>query len=457
MPGNVLFIAYQIPPIAGPAAQRHLRFLSRLPECGWQPHVLTINPDYCEEYYPQDEGLSVLLPPGLSITRACSFNPLDRFLVFKNSIVPRLRLQKSTFAKKEKNRQQAVPTRSFLQTAKNFVSELFRIPDQQIGWYPFAVAKGAGIIKKKNIDVIYSSGNPWTCHLVARSLAKRYGLPWVADFRDPWLGNTYKEDKNSFISKIEEKMENSVVSAASFVVANTEQLRQQFVFSYPEIDPDKFVHISNGYLAKLFQNLPCRKENKRMVISHVGTLYAHRSPLPLLKTVSCLKKQAVLTKENFLLRFIGIVDVQDINQDVLEKLGITDLVEFIEPVPHARALTYLANSDVLLIIQPGTKLQIPGKLFEYIAIQKTVFAVTGSGATADIVQNERLGEVADPDDIDDIVNKLQRLHAMYEHGELSGLRKCSQLEKYESLPVTRQLVSLLEKSVSCSRTDHGGK
>ena len=77
---NVLFIAYQIPPIAGPAAQRHLRFLSNLYDFGWNPIVLTVDPEYSEDYYNKDPSLMDCLDKNIRIHRTKAYNPMDRFL-----------------------------------------------------------------------------------------------------------------------------------------------------------------------------------------------------------------------------------------------------------------------------------------------------------------------------------------------------------------------------------------
>ncbi len=59
-------------------------------------------------------------------------------------------------------------------------------PDPQIGWYPAAAAGGMRLLAQGTFDLIFSSAFPITSHLVAWTLKRRSGLPWVAEFRDPW-------------------------------------------------------------------------------------------------------------------------------------------------------------------------------------------------------------------------------------------------------------------------------
>jgi len=440
---KVLFIAYQIPPIGGAATQRHIRFLTRLPALDWHPVVLTVDPACCEEYYPKDETLLSFLPSDIPIYRTKSFNPMDRLLKIKAS----MRRGCGDIAVRDRpavgNSCHSSPYRNPVQFCKDIVTEIFRIPDRQIGWYLFAVLTGIRIIRKEEIKVIYSSGNPWTSHLVGMSLAKLSRLPWVADFRDPWLHNPYKEKRFAFIASIEKRMEKNVVKNASYVVANTRPLQKQFRVSYPQIDPGKFIHISNGYLASLFQNLQFKK-NDKLVISHVGSLYSNRSPLPVLQAVANLKRAGLFSNDNFLLQFIGNISVSGVNQDLLLSMRIEDIVRFIPPVAHDKALNYMAGSDVLLIIQPATKLQVPAKIFEYIAVGKTIFAITGEGATADLVKHENLGIVANPENIEEIENKLRFLQQEYEKGILNEFYHKYSQEKFESIPLTQKLVQLFE-------------
>jgi hypothetical protein len=34
-------------------------------------------------------------------------------------------------------------------------------------------------------------GNPMTDHLVGLSLSRKYRIPWIARFSDPWVDNPY--------------------------------------------------------------------------------------------------------------------------------------------------------------------------------------------------------------------------------------------------------------------------
>jgi hypothetical protein len=63
----------------------------------------------------------------------------------------------------------------------------FLMPDSYIGWQPFALRAAHDVLAADPADALLSSGPPETNHLVGLALQRRYGLPWLADFRDPWF------------------------------------------------------------------------------------------------------------------------------------------------------------------------------------------------------------------------------------------------------------------------------
>jgi len=439
---KVLFIAYQIPPIAGPAAQRHIRFLSNLNDFGWKSIVLTVDPAYIEDYYNNDKSLTYYIDDGIQIHRTKAYNPMDHFLVWRENNRYR-KTTKVTNNANELNVRDKVGWQFYEQMLKDLLSESFRIPDRQIGWFPFALFKGIELIRKNNIDVIYSSGNPWTTHLVGLALSRLFCVPWISDFRDPWMNNPYHKRRFYFIEKIESRLERMVVEKSRFVICNTHPLKEKFKSTYPKIDQSKFVHISNGFLLKLFEHLDYSKKDSRLHITHVGNLYSMRSPESLLIAISHLKKSGVIYSSNFLLSLVGKIEMSGYDQTLLEELDIDDVVNIVGFIPHNEAINLMAGSDILLIIQPGTNLQIPGKLFEYIAIGHPILALTGEGATADFVRNEELGEVVNPEDTEDIKRVIKDYIFRYEHGLLERKSPKQNRMKFESKFLTQCLVELL--------------
>ncbi len=433
---KILFIAYQIPPISGAATQRHIRFLNELHKFGWEAVILTGKIRDYENYYILDRKLRGLLPGNLSVHRARNINPFEKFLNFKN---------KFKRVKQKQSETRNVKGRSKLTKIKDFISNFFRFPDRQNGWYLFAVIKGLKIIRTEKISAIYASGNPWTSFLVAVTLSTIFKKKLIVDFRDPWVGNTYNMQKHPLIHFMEKKIQDLIIRRANFVIANTKNMKQKFISEYPK-EKRKIIHISNGFMPELFQKYlkDTYQTNSKLVISHVGTLYSNRSPKLIFEAVSEMKKEGLLSSDIFLMNFVGRTNIADVNKNTLKEYGIDDLISIIPPVSHEQALNYIAQADIALILQQGTSLQIPGKLFEYMAMKKIVFALADNGATKDIINEEKLGIVVNSDDLDGIKNALLAFLDMKKQGKLTTNQKKTNKEKYTSYTLTKKLSNLLE-------------
>ena len=76
------------------------------------------------------------------------------------------------------------------------MKEYVAVPDEKLGWVPFARRLGAQIIKWNKIDAIYVTGKPFSSFLIGESLSRRFGIPWIMDLRDLWTLNRRNRPKN---------------------------------------------------------------------------------------------------------------------------------------------------------------------------------------------------------------------------------------------------------------------
>ena len=74
--------------------------------------------------------------------------------------------------------------------AARSVNRWVAVPDPYFAWVGPAVLKGREILRRERFDAIFSSSPRPSVHLVAAILAEHAGVPWLADYRDPW--STYQ-------------------------------------------------------------------------------------------------------------------------------------------------------------------------------------------------------------------------------------------------------------------------
>jgi hypothetical protein len=98
------------------------------------------------------------------------------------------------------------------------------------------------------------------------------------------------------------------------------------------------------------------------------------------------------------------------------------------------------------VIQGGTDLQVPAKLFEMLPFEKPILALTGAGPTADIVRNYNLGIVADANDHDSISDAITRLSAGWTNGNRDlGAQRA--LHDFDGRRLTGQLAQIFRNCI----------
>ena len=99
-------------------------------------------------------------------------------------------------------------------------------------------------------------------------------------------------------------------------------------------------------------------------------------------------------------------------EEILRQYSIADLFEFAGDVSYEEAMNAQVNCDyLLLIVDTGETSDgvIPGKLFEYVAAKRPLFALCNPGATQQIIENAGLGVVVDAEDVDACEHALTTL------------------------------------------------
>ncbi len=296
---------------------------------------------------------------------------------------------------------------------RSFIFFFFEFPDKYIGWLPHAVIEGKRIIHAQNIDVIMATAPPHSVFIVAMILKKLTHRKLVLDFRDPWAISRW-DSGNPFRYGLERLLERLCIRSADLVFFVTEKMRDEYARLYQNVYSNKFKLFFNGYDPQDFPTpLPVRTEPREGPVRfvHLGTLYKRRNPEPLLKAVKALKDEGKLKPTQVQFLFIGsvVTEVKFIFQRVKD-LKVGDFFRFLPPVSFEESIRTMFESDVLLLIQPDTDLQIPAKLFEYIYTRKPILAIAEpNSATHQVLQEGQLGILAPSKDIEAIKNAVLRL------------------------------------------------
>jgi glycosyltransferase involved in cell wall biosynthesis len=354
---QVLFITYYWPPSGKASLYWPLGIIKHLPKSGWQPIVLTVKED---SFTQTDNSFAKDLPLDLKVIRSKTYEPF--------------KLYKKFTGKKADDQLIASETISIIdKRLTHLISIWLRmnlfIPDARMGWYWPATSIGNKIFNREKIDAIVTIGPPHTTHLVGKKLSKKFNVPHVPVFIDPWVDIVYYKNfkRNRVTLKIDNHLEKLVVENAKEVVFVTETMRNDYLNKY-EFLADKSNVLYWGYNEEDFENVTFQKEKKdAKVLVHAGNIFSYQNPVNLWKEI----KKNNVSRNNIKIKFIGTVD-PDIKKTITES-GLDAVTEYPGFLPYYDMLKEICEADFLLVCATEPR-HVPGKLFEYIRTGNPIIA-----------------------------------------------------------------------------------
>ena len=415
MGGRVLVVTYFFPPAGGVGVQRTLKYVTYLPRWGWEPVVVAP----ADPAFPvRDASLLATLAPELEVYRTASLEP-GRLPSIAARLLSRRHQRGSGAVVVDLTASSAQGSLSLRLLRKasvlwNRIWAVLLFPDGVIAWLPFAVRSGLMAHRRRPVDVIYSSAAPISTHLAA-GLIKRYtGRPWVADFRDPWIGNPFAAPLSRPKRWMQRRMERWIVERADRVIVAVDLMRVQLAERYPDL-ADKFVHIPNGYdrsdLIGIEPAPPPRPGGFHLL--YAGSLYRPKELEAFLLGVERLLARRPDLRQRLKVDFVGRVNDANAKAaaefDTPERLG--GIIGFEGFMPRPKALARMAGADALLQLMPdiaGAEIFVGGKLTEYLAFDRPILAVMPRGEGRALVEGLPTGIVADVEPAS-VADALERL------------------------------------------------
>ena len=326
---------------------------------------------------------------------------------------------------------------------------VFCIPDAQIGWLPFCLNRGLSLVRNGGVDLIYSTADPFTDHLIALLLSRLSGRPWVADFRDPWTQDIIYRDVGRLRRRIDEALEFLFLSRADRVIVVSSSMGDSFVRKYPTLEAGKIVTITNGYDDDDFPtDAVSIQRSGKFTIAYAGRFnsYTNRSPA-FLKALRALLDEHPELDNKIEARFVGLFGED--NESLVEQLQLGNVVQPLGYLPHRECVKQLVAADTLLLTfraQKGVEVVLSGKIFEYLAARRPILALVPEGEAARLVRETKSGIVVGPDDTPGIKEAIWHLYRHYEDGSL-GLEENSSIDQFTRANLTCKLAALFSELV----------
>ncbi len=431
MPKKVLIITYYWPPAGGIAVVRWVKFAKYLREYGWEPLVYTVS----NGSYPiLDESLLKDVPDNITILKQPIWEPHHLYRFFS--------LKKNTSGLadiKPKNRA------TFFEKMANWARSNFFIPDARAFWIKPSVRYLSSYLKLNPVDAIVSTGPPHSAHLIALALKKKLGLPWLADFRDPWTTMDYYKELllTKWADKKHHRLEVEVLKGADSITVVGRGMKKEF----EEKSGREVNVVTNGYDEDDFLNDAPTLDLDFSII-HVGTFFARINPINLWQTLAELKDEGHPMFLKLKIKLMGRVDPMVV--DAIRSFGLEKFLELIPYQQHDQAIRNIRSAQVLLmcVFEP-TKFVLTGKLFEYLATHRPILMVGPvDGDAAQVIKETRAGECFSFSDKIEIRAYLLDLYRKFGSGDLNSIKNDSRKHTHRLLAkqMTDQLNTIIPGS-----------
>ena len=434
---NLLIISYDFPP-ASRGIWRTIKFCRYMGEFGWRPYILTVKPVRTERW---DWSPLEQIPADTEIRRTESVDP-HRLAYIASEWRGKSKAQDGQKAGRSNPR----PTHSALRRTMDILRAWVLQPDDRIGWYPFAVQQGKKWLREQEFDAVYSTCFPNTAHLVGERLARYSGLPYIADFRDIWIGNYYfYHPATRWHDHLQRRQERRVVEAANLVISATGPITGDFADRYPDQPAEKFLTITNGFDPIDFEMSAPRPDPDHFTTTYAGTMFGSTSPRNFFRAIARLLDREPRWRDVLRLRFVGTMIEE--YQALIGRHGLSQITRIDGYLSHEDALAAMAEADaLLLLVAPvkGSHIMLTQKVFEYVAARRPVLGLVPESAARDFLEEIGEGPVVHPDDVDGIEASIRRMLLEWEENGRRELAPNPRLERYHRRNLTERFCRALD-------------
>ncbi len=425
---DVLFLAYYFPPVGGAGVQRSVKFARYLPELGFRPIVVTGTGSALGRWEPTDDTLCAELSEDVVVQRADDAPGATS----AGSRLDRLLGRPSAFS---------------------------------VWWRNTILEIGRRAAQAHAPRLIYVSLSPYEGLEPALLLGDELGLPVIADLRDPWALDEVRIYPSAWHRRRERRLMQRLFARCARILMNTPEAASCAREAFPDLPPDHFDWVTNGFDGEDFAGLAPRSRDGVFRILHTGYLhtamgFSHRGRglvrralggelvkvdfLPrshyyLLEALERLEREKPGRTQSIELVLAGITT--EVDERVIAESSFAKQVQTPGYLDHGSTVRAMVEADLLFLpmhaLGGGRRARIvPGKTYEYLASGRPILAAVPPGDARDFVIEAGAGRCVPPDDVAGLANAIDRFldqapASMRERGEF--------VERFERRELTRKL------------------
>ena len=418
---KVLILAYFFPPCNLPASQRAYSWAKYFYKYGYYPIIITRRWD---KKINTQENLSA--KSGLNIIHKKYSTYEVFYLPYKQN------LRDKIYTKYGDKR--FVFLRKLLSFAEILSQNITNktIPYRNIYKFSQQYLKDNNLDKNK-IKKIIITGNPFILYKFGYLLNKKFGIKWVADYRDSWTTGEITNINKNFLYKLltrtDSCFEKKWVNTASVITSVSELLTDK-ISDFVKV-PGKVIY--NGLVLEDFDKYRTLKPFNIFTISYIGTLYNGQK----IEIFCDAFKKLINSTKNPKMRVL----LPGLAYDKFQKQRIEHIMKGYEKyykysgrTDREKILEIEVKSHLLLYVAwRGYTGVIPSKIYEYIASGSYILVTPANNSVENIINKSKCGITTNT--VDETYIFLKKTYQKY----LQGIKLGNDIEKNNIKQFSREL------------------
>ena len=281
------------------------------------------------------------------------------------------------------------------------------LPDPSRGWKTPVIDSLAQRIPDWSKTVLVTFGSPMSDHLIGLELKRRFDVPWMAHFSDPWVDNPF--NRYTWVTrKANLGFEREVVEKADRLLFTSQETVELVMAKYDPTFRAKTRLIPHCYEPEQYLT-ELKPSEKLITIRFLGDMYGPRTPKPLFDALSRILANNPRIVENVCFEFVGSMCDLDLNA-----MGLNDLpqglVKLRDTVSNKESLQLMSSADGLMVIDAPAKVSVflPSKLIDYIGAGKPLLGITPPGTASNLIVELGgwIGDPSNPEQIDRAIEEF---------------------------------------------------
>jgi glycosyltransferase involved in cell wall biosynthesis len=275
-----------------------------------------------------------------------------------------------------------------ISTIKRWAGAIAWLPDDAQGFVVPASGAVAKLMLGDGRDVLYTTAPPFSGHLVGLLTRLRRRFTWFIEYRDPWTDNVHKPwfVRSMLTDALERWLERRCIALSDGVVPVSAVFADLLAARFGAKVTDKMLLVRNGIPTAINRAPPSDPDQFRIV--YAGSFYIRRDPRGFFKALSAIRVRG---------KSLRRLDVQLVGDcryfegeplaPEIERLGLADVVTFVDWLPHKESVALISSADLLLLLAQDQALSVPNKVYEYLGTGKPILALADrDGETARVLR-----------------------------------------------------------------------